>query len=110
MIAVSEQLYQFGWDEWFDAKAHEIILAGQRLARVVAVDRDQLLVINESGEFRAKIAGRFLHTTEQPSDCPCVGDWVSIQYNGTDDFGIIHEVIPRKSFLRRKTAGCFGRS
>lgn len=105
MISVSEQLHQFGWNEWFDAKAQEIILAGHRLARVVAVDREQLLVIDESGEYRTKLAGRFLHTTERPSDFPCVGDWVSVQYSGSDDFGIIHDVVPRKSFLRRKAAG-----
>jgi ribosome biogenesis GTPase / thiamine phosphate phosphatase len=105
MIPVPEQLKQFGWNEWFDAKAQEIILAGRRLARVVAVDREQLLVIDESGEYRAKLAGNFLYNTERPSDFPCVGDWVSIQYNGSDDFGIIHDVVPRKSFLRRKAAG-----
>jgi ribosome biogenesis GTPase len=105
MSIVSEQLNQLGWDEWFDEKAQEYGLAGQRLARVVAVDRDQLLVINESGEFRAKLAGRLLYLTEKPSDLPCVGDWVCIQYSGSDDFGIIHDVFPRKSFLRRKTAG-----
>ncbi len=105
MSSVYEQLNQFGWDEWFDAKAEENGLAGKGLARVVAVDRDQLLVINESGEFRAKLAGRFLYTTERPSDFPCIGDWVCIQQSGSDDFAIIHDVIPRKSFLRRKAAG-----
>ena len=105
MNSASEQLNQFGWDEWFDAKAQENGLAVQRLARVVAVDRDQLLVIDETGEFRAKLAGRFLYTTEQPIDFPCVGDWVCIQYSSSDMFGIIHDVIPRKSFLRRKAAG-----
>jgi len=105
MISVSEQLNQLGWNEWFDAKAQEIITAGQRLARVVAVDREQLLVIDASGEYRAKLAGRFLYTTQRPSDFPCVGDWVSIQYSGSDDYGIIHDVLPRKSFLRRKAAG-----
>jgi len=105
MISVSEQLNQFGWDEWFEAKAQEKNLTGHRLARVVAVDREQLLVIDESGEYRAKLAGRFLYVTELSSDYPCVGDWVSVQYSGSDDFGIIHDVIPRKSFLRRKAAG-----
>lgn len=105
MTSVSERLNRFGWDEWFDTKAQERSLTEHRLARVVAVDRDQILVINESGEFRAKLSGRFLYTTERPSDFPCVGDWVSIQYSGSDDFGIIHDVVPRKSFLRRKAAG-----
>ena len=105
MSYVSQQLNQLGWDEWFDAKAQEKGLAEHRLARVVAVDRDQLLVINESGEFRAKLAGRFLHMADQPIDFPCVGDWVCVQYSSSDMFGIIHDVIPRKSFLRRKAAG-----
>ena len=105
MISVSEQLNQLGWDEWFETKAQDKISEGQRVARVIAVDREQLLVIDESGEYRAKLAGRFLYAMEQPSDFPCVGDWVSIQHRGSDDFGIIHDVIPRKSFLRRKAAG-----
>ncbi|OGU13589.1 MAG: ribosome small subunit-dependent GTPase A [Geobacteraceae bacterium GWC2_53_11] len=105
MNSVSEKLQQFGWDEWFDAKAHEKGLAERHLARVVAVDRDQLLVIDESGEFRAKLAGRFLYTIDQPGDFPCVGDWVSVQYDSSDMFGMIHDVMPRKSFLRRKAAG-----
>ena len=104
MSSVSE-LNQFGWDEWFDVKAQEKGLAEQHLARVVAVDRDQFLVLNESGEFRARLAGRFLYLTGKPDDVPCVGDWVCVQHGASDDFGIIHDVVPRKSFLRRKAAG-----
>jgi ribosome biogenesis GTPase / thiamine phosphate phosphatase len=102
---VFNQLNRFGWDEWFDTKAQETNLTGNRFARVVAVDREQLIVIDESGEYRAKLAGRFLYTTEQSSNFPCVGDWVSIQYSDSDNYGIIHDVVPRKSFLRRKAAG-----
>jgi ribosome biogenesis GTPase len=105
MSSASEKLNQFGWDEWFDAKAQDKILSGHRLARVAAVDRDQLLVLDESGEYRAKLAGRFIYMTEQTSNFPCVGDWVCIQYSGSEEFGIIHDVLPRKSFLRRKAAG-----
>jgi ribosome biogenesis GTPase len=105
MSSASEQLKQFGWDEWFDAKAREKGLAGHRFARVAAVDREQLLVLDESGEYRAKLAGRFLHMTEKAVDFPCVGDWVCIHYGSSDMFGIIHDVIPRKSVLRRKAAG-----
>jgi ribosome biogenesis GTPase len=105
MTSVSGQLHRFGWDAWFDARAQEVISAGDRLARVVAVDRDQLLVMDESGEFRARLAGRLLHTTERPGDLPCVGDWVAMHSSGADDFGIVHAVVPRKSFLRRKAAG-----
>jgi len=105
MNSASGRLHQFGWDGWFDARAHDMGLAEHRLARVVAVDRDQFLVMDDSGEFRAKLAGRFLYMTEQSTDFPCVGDWVCVQYGGCDMFAIIHDVIPRKSVLRRKAAG-----
>lgn len=105
MHSAPKQLNQFGWDEWFTAKAQENGLAEEHLARVVAVDRDQYLLIDETGEFRAKLAGRFLFTIGQPGDFPCVGDWVCIQHGRSDTIGIIHDVIPRKSFLRRKAAG-----
>lgn len=101
----STQLNQLGWDEWFEAKVQEKGLAGNRFARVVAVDREQFLVVDDSGEYRAKLAGRFVYEAGQPGDFPCVGDWVCIQCSGSDGFGVIHDVLPRKSFLRRKAAG-----
>lgn len=105
MSTVSEQLNKLGWDEWFAATAQNNGLTEHRLARVVAVDRERFLVINESGEFRARLAGRFLYLNANPIDLPCVGDWVCIQHNDGDDFGIIHDVVPRRSFIRRKAAG-----
>lgn len=77
---------------------------GHRVARVVAVDREQFVVMDESGEYRAKLSGRFCYLNEQ-IDFPCVGDWVFIQRSSSDTIGILHDVIPRKSFLRRKAAG-----
>lgn len=105
MSSASEKPNLLGWDEWFDAAARETGLAGRRLARVVAVDRDQLLLMDESGEFRAKLAGRFFHMAERPVDFPCVGDWVCVQHGSSDTFGMIQDVIPRKSVLSRKAAG-----
>jgi ribosome biogenesis GTPase len=42
---------------------------------------------------------------ESPVDLPCVGDWVKAQYYDNGAAAVIHEVFPRKTFLRRKTAG-----
>jgi hypothetical protein len=65
MGSTSEQLNKFGWDEWFDAKVQEKILAEYRLARVVAVDRDQLLVIDESGEEPGGDVGKLCNLFER---------------------------------------------
>lgn len=105
MSQTVQQLQQFGWDDWFAEQARELDPAEQRVARVVAVDREQLVVVDESGEYRARLSGRFLHTTGETADFPCVGDWVALRHDSSDTIGIIHAVIPRRSFLRRKAAG-----
>jgi ribosome biogenesis GTPase len=105
MDITNQQLQQFGWDEWFTAQASEAGLSEHHIARVVAVDREQLAVMDETGVYRAKLSGRFLFQNEQASDFPCVGDWVCVRHGSSAAPGVIHEVIPRKSFLRRKSAG-----
>lgn len=74
----------------------------QPVARVVAVDRDAYRVRSDGVETPAVLSGRFRFTVESGPELPCVGDWVSIEHS---DPAIIHAVLPRKSFLRRKAPG-----
>lgn len=101
-----DELQHLGWDGWFDAKLDCNSAGG--IARVAAVDRGLLLVMDETGSFRAKLAGRFLHHHHHhhlPHEMPCVGDWVSLEKRADDNFGIVHTVLERRTFLRRKSAG-----
>ncbi len=79
--------------------------SGQRLARVTAVDRGRYVVRNEQGEVPAELTGRFLHAATSSVDMPCVGDWVCVQYHDAESHASIHDVVPRRSFLRRKAPG-----
>ncbi len=79
--------------------------SGQRLARVTAVDRGRYVVRDEHGEVPAELTGKFLYTAASSVDMPCVGDWVCVQYHDADTFASIHDVVPRRSFLRRKSPG-----
>ena len=63
------------------------------------------LIRNETREVPAELAGKFSYQIESAVDLPCVGDWVTVQYYNDDTEAIIHGVFPRKTFLRRKTAG-----
>ena len=74
------------------------------MARVMTVDRNAYLVRGEGQETPAEISGRFRHTVESETDLPCVGDWVCVQH-ASPQLAIIHSVLPRKSFLRRKRPG-----
>ena len=78
---------------------------GDSIARVTAVDRDQYLISNEAGELAAGLSGRLAFTSASPSDLPCVGDWVAVQYHDGRTHATIHHILPRKSFLRRKSPG-----
>jgi len=97
-----DELYPLGWSSWFEAKLDRGCT--DRLARVAAVDRDLLLVMDPTGSFRAKLAGRFLHRSHLPEDMPCVGDWVCLDKQTEDDLAVVHAVLERRTSLRRKSA------
>ncbi len=99
------KLRDLGFDQWFEAYLSELHLADCGIARISAVDRGSYLIRNQTKEVPAELAGKFYFQVESPVDLPCVGDWVTVQYHNNDTAAIIHEVFPRKTFLRRKSAG-----
>ena len=94
-----------GFDHWFETNAGDLLRPELEIARVTTVDRDACLVRNEHGEIPAELAGRFRFSARSGVDLPCVGDWVCVQYHNAGNAAIVHEVFPRKTFLRRKCAG-----
>ena len=97
------ELNELGWGDWFAQRAHcEPI---ETVARVAAVDRDQLLLVDQGGQFRAKLSGNYLHRHRLSQELPCVGDWVCVERQSGDDFGVIHALLERRTSLRRKSAG-----
>ncbi len=99
------ELNELGLDSWLQEQAGKLCEPGQRLARVTAVDRSRYVVRNEHGEVSAELTGKFSYAASSSVDLPCVGDWVCVQYRDADTFASIHDVLPRRSFLRRKSPG-----
>jgi ribosome biogenesis GTPase / thiamine phosphate phosphatase len=99
------KLSDLGFDKWFKPHSGELLEEGTSIARISAVDRGGYLIRNELQEVPAELAGRLSYQTERAVDLPCVGDWVTVQYYDRDTAAIIHRVFPRRTFLRRKTAG-----
>jgi ribosome biogenesis GTPase len=98
-------LEALGWGDWFEEQARLVCDSAGGVARVAAVDRDQLLLLSEAGAFRAKLSGKFIYESAFPADLPCVGDWVCVERSPADQFGMVHGVLPRKTSLRRRAAG-----
>jgi ribosome biogenesis GTPase len=99
------KLRGLGFDQWFEDHSTEFNQEGYGFARISAVDRGSYLIINESKEVPAELTGRLFYQIESSVDLPCVGDWVTAQYYNNETAAIIHRMFPRKTFLRRKTAG-----
>ena len=96
-------LKSLGFDPWFATRTRG--MDGRVLARVCAVDRGSYRIRNESGEAEAELCGKLSYLTDRAEDLPCVGDWVSAQYYDNGRAAFIHEVLPRRTFLRRRAAG-----
>jgi ribosome biogenesis GTPase / thiamine phosphate phosphatase len=99
------KLSDLGFDQWFEEQISEFLKEDCGIARISAVDRGSYLIKNESREVPAELAGKLSYEVESSDDLPCVGDWVTAQYYNDDTAAIIHRVFPRRTFLRRKTAG-----
>ncbi|MBP7589605.1 MAG: ribosome small subunit-dependent GTPase A, partial [Thermoanaerobaculia bacterium] len=101
----NSHLAALGWDDWFESRARGGCDRAEDVARVAAVDRDQLLLLDGDGVFRGKLSGKFLHEAGAPLERPCVGDWVWVAKSAGEPFGVVHGVLERKGGLRRKAAG-----
>jgi len=78
---------------------------GCGIARVTTVDRGSCLIADGVREVPAELSGKLSFQVDSPADLPCVGDWVTARYYNDDTAAIIHQVLPRRTFLRRKTPG-----
>ena len=105
MSAENFNLDVLGWDNWFEDQARTRSIPENAVARVAAVDRDLLLLLNETGVFRAKLSGKYLHESASSLERPCVGDWVCVEKSPADQFGLVRGILERKTSLRRKAAG-----
>jgi ribosome biogenesis GTPase len=97
------ELDALGWSDWFASRAD--CKPTETVARVAAVDRDQWLLVDQGGAFRAKLAGRYVHLHRLNQDMPCVGDWVCVDKPSEDGVGVIRALVERRTSLCRKTAG-----
>ncbi|MCI5122375.1 MAG: ribosome small subunit-dependent GTPase A, partial [Candidatus Electrothrix sp. AUS4] len=75
------------------------------IAKVAAVHKDSYTVTDGEHTLAAELIGKILFNASSPLDYPAVGDWVLAGLYDDDTLAIIHEILPRKSLLKRKTPG-----
>ena len=105
MKNVSEIIKNLGFDKWFQDNIDPENLAEFEIARVIAVHKDSYNVSNGKNNVFAELLGKMTYSAVSPADFPTVGDWVLVHFYDDDTFAIIHEILPRKTLLKRKTSG-----
>ena len=98
-------LKSLGYSEWFENRADEDLIAIHDVARVISVHKDSYTVTKGDREVYAELSGNLLYSIDSSRELPTTGDWVYSDFYDEDTHAIIYGVFPRKSLLKRKTAG-----
>lgn len=100
-----DNIKKLGFDDWFKNKIEPAKCENFKIARVISVNKNSFVVSNGVNDIYAEVTGKFLFESDSSLDFPTVGDWVYAQIFDDDDLAIIHDILPRRSLLRRKTPG-----
>ncbi len=73
-------------------------------ARILTRGRDSFLIHDGHRAIPAEMTGKLAYAATSALDLPAVGDWALVQVCDPS-LAIIHQLLPRKSLLQRKTAG-----
>ena len=98
-------LEKLGFDNWLKDKLDLSKTADLKIARVISVNKNSFVVSNGVKDIYAELTGKFLFNSVDSLDLPAVGDWVYAQLFDDDSLAIIHDILPRKSLLKRKASG-----
>ncbi|MBN2367331.1 MAG: ribosome small subunit-dependent GTPase A [Calditrichaeota bacterium] len=98
-------IINLGFDPWFQSRMEQYSASDFSPARITSVDKNSYMVHNGETEINAELTGKFLYGSESVLDLPTVGDWVVVEYFNGGTLAIIHDLLPRKTLLKRKDPG-----
>ena len=102
---ISYDIEKLGFGKWFQDRVDPVDLNRFDIARVIAVHKDSYIINKGENDVFAELIGKMVFSATSPIDYPAVGDWVCATFYDENTFSIIHNILPRKSLLKRKTSG-----
>ncbi len=102
---ISYGIEKLGFGKWFQDRVDPEDFNRFDIARVIAVHKDSYTINKGENDVFAELIGKMVFSADSPTDYPAVGDWVCATFYDENTFSIIHNVLPRKSLLKRKTPG-----
>jgi ribosome biogenesis GTPase len=99
-----ENINSLGWVEFFENNFQQYRLQGFEAGRIAIENKTNYQIITDYGETVGEVSGKLLFVSESQSELPKVGDWVVISLFDDNTKALIHDVLPRKTKISRKTA------
>ncbi|MCP4429661.1 MAG: ribosome small subunit-dependent GTPase A [Gammaproteobacteria bacterium] len=99
------KLESIGFSDWFRSRLDADKASDHDIARVIAVHKDRYSLTDGIREAFGELSGNLFYSANSAIDLPTTGDWVYADFYDDDTHAIIHGLIPRKTLLKRKTAG-----
>ena len=100
-----EGLVKLGVTRWLREGEAIPVAAPMEAARVICREKGAYTISVGGDGIPAEAAGKLLYAASSPVDYPAVGDWVQAECFDSGTFAVIHEILPRRSFLKRKKSG-----
>ncbi|MDH4128686.1 MAG: ribosome small subunit-dependent GTPase A [Spirochaetota bacterium] len=96
---------KLGFDKWFQDNINFEKLTDFKIGRIISAHKDSYVISNGKKDIFAELVGKLRFCIDSPLNYPAVGDWVFANFYDNDNLAIIHEIVPRKTLLKRKTSG-----
>ena len=100
-----QNLERIGYDSWMQTHIDASKLADHEIARVISVHRDSFMVTKGGDDIFAELIGKLIYSADSSVDLPTTGDWVYVDLYDGDTHAIIHDIVPRKTLIKRKKSG-----
>lgn len=97
-------LNSLGWNDFFNNSFKGFDSNIFKCGRISAENKNNYLLFTEFGEAAGEVSGKYLFETAKQSDLPKVGDWVVITLFNNNELAVIHQTLPRKTKISRKSA------
>lgn len=97
-------LTSLGWNDFYNSAFSNYSNEGFQFGRITIENKTNYLIQTEYGEVIGEVSGRFLFAVEKQSEMPKVGDWVVISLFNDNTQAVIHNLLPRRTKLSRKSA------
>jgi ribosome biogenesis GTPase len=95
------KIEDLGYNDFFESNRKKLDLDAFSIGRVTSEYQGLYKVMNEGGEYLAKITGKQMQNALSREDYPAVGDWVAITELDKEQ-AVIHQVLPRMTVIKRK--------